>query len=260
MRQIRWLLATALMIFVLAPLLVLMTTSLARGWFFPHVRPASLDMSAWRTMLLDAAHARALLTSLALALCTGALATSLALPLGRAAALAAPRVRVVIALLAFTAIALPPVALGAGLQLTMLTIGLGGSALGVLLAHTVPATGYLTLVFLGVFRGWDMRIEEASATLGASWRVRWVRVLLPLLRRPIADGIALGFLVSWSQVALTLLVGGGAIRTLPLDVLALLQSGQDQLAAAGALLLAVPPLLMVSVARVASQRAVAVIA
>lgn len=254
------LLVGALTLFAVAPLLMLVVTSLARGWFFPAVAPVALDGSAWAELLRDASHRTALLNSVVLGVATAVVGTALALPLGRAAALSTTAVRRAVALLAFTAVALPPVALGVGLHLTVLTLGLGGTVSGVFLAHLVPALGYLTLVFLGVFTRWDARLEEAAATLGATASVRWRLVLLPLLRRPIVEAMALGFLVSWAQVALTLLVGGGAVRTLPLDVLAMLQAGQDQRAAAGALALAIPALLVLGGARVAARNTQAVVA
>jgi putative spermidine/putrescine transport system permease protein len=257
---LRLVLIAVLTLFSIAPLLTLIVTSIARGWFFPSVAPSAIDGSAWAELLTDAAHRAALLNSLLLGVATGVVGTALALPLGRAAALSTVAVRRTVALLAFTAVALPPVALGVGLQLTVLTLGLGGTVFGVFLAHLVPALGYLTLVFLGVFTRWDARLEEAAATLGASAAARWKHVLLPLLRRPIVEALALGFLVSWAQVALTLLVGGGAVRTLPLDVLAMLQAGQDQRAAAGALALAIPALLVLGGARVAARNTAAVVA
>lgn len=247
-------------IFALAPLLMLMVTSFARGWFYPAVAPAGFDGSAWRDLVSDPAHRRALVNSLALGVVTAIVATACALPLGRAAASGTRIVRRTVALLAFTAVALPPVALGIGLQLTVLTLGLGGTLAGVFLSHLVPALGYLTLVFLGVFTRWDARLDDAAATLGADGFTRWRLVVLPLLRRPIAEALALGFLVSWAQVALTLLVGGGAVRTLPLDVLAMLQAGQDQRAAAGALALAIPALIVLGASRVAARNTAAVVA
>ena len=256
----RGLTLAALTVFATAPLLMLIVTSLARGWFFPSVLPPSLDGSVWRALFSDAAQLQALGNSLILATATGLTATALALPLGRAAAVSTPSVRRAVAMLAFTAVALPPVALGVGLQLTVLTLRLGGTLGGVFLAHLVPAVGYLTLVFLGVFTAWDARLEEAAATLGASNAARWRFVLLPLLARPIVDALALGFLVSWAQVALTLLVGGGAVRTLPLDVLAMLQSGQDQRAAAGAIVLTIPALAVLAISRVAARNTTAVVA
>ncbi len=250
----------ALLLVTMAPLLVLIVTSLARGWFYPALLPDTAEVSAWRELVSDVSRRTALVNSVVLATGTAAVATMLALPLGRAAALSSRAVRRVVALLAFTAVALPPVALGIGLQLTVLAMGFGGTLFGVFLAHLVPTLGYLTLVFLGVFTRWDHRLDEAAATLGAGSRQRAMLVLLPLLRRPIADALALGFLVSWAQVALTLLVGGGAVRTLPLDVLAMLQSGQDQRAAAGALALAVPALLVLGASRVAARNTAVVVA
>ena len=250
----------ALLLFATAPLLMLIVTSLARGWFYPALSPDGADSSAWRELFTDAARRDALVNSVVLGVGTALVATLLALPLGRAAALSTRAVRRSVALLAFSAVALPPVALGIGLQLTVLRLGLGGTVSGVFLAHLVPTIGYLTLVFLGVFTRWDIRLEESAATLGANAMTRWRLVLLPLLRRPIADALALGFLVSWAQVALTLLVGGGAVRTLPLDVLAMLQAGQDQRAAAGALALAIPALLVLGASRVAARSTPAVVA
>ncbi|HYW52070.1 MAG TPA: ABC transporter permease subunit [Gemmatimonadaceae bacterium] len=249
-----------LVLCAVAPLLMLIVTSVARGWFYPAVTPSAFDGVAWRDLVADASHRDALRNSLVLGIATAVIATAVALPLGRAAALSSRSVRRIVALLAFTAVALPPVALGIGLQLTVLTLGLGGTVGGVLLAHLVPALGYLTLVFLGVFTRWDGRLDDAAATLGATGFVRLRLVTLPLLRRPIADAMALAFLVSWAQVALTLLVGGGAVRTLPLDVLAMLQAGQDQRAAAGALALAIPALVVLGASRVAARNTAAVIA
>ncbi len=249
-----------LTLFSVAPLLMLVMTSLARGWFYPAVAPDAIDFSAWQDVFTDETHRGALINSLVLGAATAVIATALALPLGRLAALSTRAVRRTVALLAFAAVALPPVALGIGLQLSVLALGLGGSLFGILLAHLVPALGYLTLVFLGVFTRWDPRLDEAAATLGASDLVRWKLLLLPLLRRPIAEALALGFLVSWSQVALTLLVGGGAVRTLPLDVLAMLQSGQDQRAAVGALALAFPALIVLAIAGAAARNTSAVVA
>ncbi|MBA3497893.1 MAG: ABC transporter permease subunit, partial [Gemmatimonadales bacterium] len=133
-------------------------------------------------------------------------------------------------------------------------LGLSGTAAGVLLAHAVPAAGYGTLYFLGVFSVFDSRLEDEARSLGASPRQTLLRVVLPLLRRPLADGFLLGFLVSWSQVPLTLLVGGGAVRALPIEVFALVRSGQDAAAATGALVLLLPAVAALAATRLGAAR------
>lgn len=61
--------------------------------------------------------------------------------------------------------------------------------------------------------------------------------------------------VAVTLVPLTLLVGQGRVRTLTVEVLAWIQAGQDPLAAAGALSLTIPPLLLMAGAALAIRRA-----
>ena len=57
---------------------------------------------------------------------------------------------------------------------------------------------------------------------------------------------------------LTLLVGAGAVRTLPIQVLAYLQAGQDRYAGAGAILLIVPAVAALAAVGLAARRTEAV--
>lgn len=239
----------------LGPFALLALQSVGGVWFFPALLPRGVTGAAWRTALGAGALVPALATSAALALGTAVAACALGLPAGRALAGLRGRARHLGAAAAFLPVAAPPLALGTGLQVVLLAAGLGGTLPGVLLAHLVPATGYLALLFLGTFTLWDARPEEAARTLGATrWQV-WRRVTLPLLRLPIAEAAAVGFLVSWTQFALTLVVGAGAVRTLPLEVFAYARAGEDRAAAVGALLLVVPPAAALAALRWAVRRA-----
>ena len=237
----------------LVPLGVLLVRSVSREWFFPTLLPAHADLESW-TALLSGRLGPALATSVVLAIGTGALAAAAAFPIGRAMADLRGWRRAVAAGCAFLPVAVPPIALGTGLHVTFLTLGLGGTAGGVLLAHLIPALGYASLFYLGVFASYDRGLEQEARGLGASPAQVLRHVTLPLLRRPMAEAAALGFLVSWAQVPLTLLVGGGAVRTLPLEVLAYIQAGQDRFAATGALLLVLPAVAVLGTAALAVRR------
>lgn len=251
----RALLLAALALSALAPFALLAVQSGASGWYYPALVPPALDAGAWTGALAGgSALADALTTSALLAAGVAALATAVALPAGRAMARLPGPARHVAAAAVFLPVAAPPIALGTGLQVVLLAAGLGGTAAGVLVAHLVPAVGYLALFFLGVFDADDERPEEAARTLGATWaQTAWL-VTLPRLARPIGEAAALGFLVSWSQFALTLTIGAGAVRTLPLEVYALVRAGQDREAAVGALLLTVPAMLALAALRWAARR------
>ncbi|MBA3890835.1 MAG: ABC transporter permease subunit [Gemmatimonadaceae bacterium] len=237
----------------LVPLAVLLLQSAAAPWFYPALLLDALALDGWAAALSPAMR-EALSRSLLIGIMVAAVATPIAATVGRAVAqLDGWRLHLGAALV-FLPVAAPPIAIATGLQVVILRAGAGGTTAGVVLAHLVPAVGYLTLYFIGVFRAYDDRVEEAARTLGAS---RWhtlVRVHLPLLRRPLAEAAMLGFLVSWAQYALTLVIGGGAVRTLPLTVYSLVRAGQDQQAAIGALLLITPAALALTALGLAARR------
>ena len=252
-RSARALWLPLLAVSALGPLLMLVVRSVSRDWFFPALLPPRADFASWAA-LLSTRLGSALGTSLLIATLTGLLAAALAFPVGRAMAELHGWRRGIAAGCAFLPVAVPPIALGAGLHVTFLALGLGGTLAGVLLAHTIPALGYAALFFLGVFAGYDRRLETEARALGASPPQVLRHVTFPLLRRPIAEAAALGFLVSWAQVPLTLVIGGGAVRTLPVEVLAYVQAGQDRYAATGALLLLLPAVAILGAAALAVRR------
>jgi putative spermidine/putrescine transport system permease protein len=253
-RTWRMMLLAILTLSSIGPMLLLAVWSVSGAWFFPALRPRTVTLAAWRSAVSDHALISALGTSAVLAIGTAILACGVAVPFGQQLARLAGWRRYVGAAAAFLPVAAPPLALGTGLQVAALAAGLGGTVLGVLLAHLVPAVGYLSLLFLGTFTLLDARPAEAARTLGASqWQVWW-RVTLPQLRQPIAEAVAIGFLISWTQFALTLVVGAGAVRTIPLEVYAYVQAGEDRMAAVGALLLILPPALALASLRWAALR------
>lgn len=252
----------ALAAVALLPLAMLALVSVGAEWFWPALLPRRVEPDAWQAIARASGSGRRLanaaMNSVVLAAGTGVLAAALAIPIGRALASLRGWRRHVAAAAAFLPVAAPPIAIAVGLQYSFLRLGFAGRIEGVLLAHLVPAVGYTSLFFLGIFSLFDERVEDEARTLGAGRLQTLFRITLPILRRPIIEAFVLGFLVSWAQVPLTLVIGQGLVPTLAVDVLALVQAGQDRFAATGAILLIVPPLLTMAAAGLAIRRTQAV--
>lgn len=229
------------------PLATLVLRATGSTWAFPLILPVShgaVTQTVGTPRIWGAG-----VTSLALAVATGVAASIAGVVIGRGILRARPTTRRLAAVVAFLPVIAPPVALGVGVQVLFLRVGLGSTWLGVWFAHLVPAVGYVTLYFLGVLSLDDAARDEAARTLGASPWQTWWRVTLPAVRRRMTEAMVLGALVSWGQLALTLLVGGGIVRTLPVELLAIIRSGDDYLGAVAALLLTLPPLLALGALR-----------
>jgi len=236
------------------PVLLLVLRALSTTWFYPTIFPRGGQGQAFALLFAEQRIWRALGASIVLAALTGLISTALAFSVGRTIARASSRIRRVAAAAAFLPVIAPPIALGVGVQVVALQAHLAGGMPGVLLSHLIPATGYLTLYFLGVLSAYDASMEDEARTLGASdWQL-FMRVTLPALRPRLAEAIVLGALVSWGQLALTLLVGGGAVRTLPVELLSYVRAGDDRLGAAAAILLTLPPALAIGLLSLGTKR------
>ncbi|MGI8510627.1 MAG: ABC transporter permease [Gemmatimonadaceae bacterium] len=250
---IRGVALVALALSAVVPIGLLLLSSLSGRWFYPSLLPQSFSTAGWSALAQSGQRLGvALRGSVVLAVINGVVGCAVAFPLGRTIARLTRWARYVAAAAVFAPIAAPPIAFGIGVQYFFLSVGLGATALGVLLAHLVPTIGYLSLYFVGVFTVLETGAEDEARTLGATARqVLWL-VTIPILRRQIVEAMAIGFLISWSQYALTLTVGAGAVHTLPLEVFAYMRDGQGSYAAAAALVMIVPPMLLLFAAQYAS--------
>jgi putative spermidine/putrescine transport system permease protein len=118
-----------------------------------------------------------------------------------------------------------------GIQVMFLRLGLGGTVPGVVIAHTVVALPYATGIMVDVMAAVGPKLEEQSRVLGASRGQTLAYVTLPALLPGILSAASMAYIVSFSQYFLTLLVGGGSVKTLAVVMFPFLSSGDRTIAA-----------------------------
>lgn len=221
----------------------------AGSWLFPAPLPTVWGDRAWSYLLSPGARVGpALLNSLSLASAVSIVAVLLGLPAGRTLALSRLRAGGLAYWIFLLPAIVPAQAAAFGLHATFLRLGLADQWLGVALAHLVPVLPYVVITLAGVFANYDVSYEQQAQTLGAGGWMRFRWVTLPLILPGLAVAGLYAFLISWSQVLLTLLIGGGAVTTLPMLLLAFVNSGDHALAAALALVLLGPAFLVLGLA------------
>lgn len=103
---------------------------------------------------------------------------------------------------------------------------------GLVIAHvclTIPWT--VRLVTAGL-QGLDGSIEEAARILGASPRVAFMRITLPMLRPSIVAAALFSFIVSFENLELSLSLVGPGRTTLPIAIMQYLEFNLDPTIAA----------------------------
>ncbi len=101
-------------------------------------------------------------------------------------------------------------------------------------AASVSAMPFVLRTARAAIEAVDPRFEQAARTMGlAEWRVA-TRVTLPLARRGLIAGVALGFARALGDFGVTVMLAGnipGRTQTMPIAVYDAVQSGDDHRAA-----------------------------
>ncbi len=229
------------------PLVPVVLWSFAGRWRYPGLIPQQGTLRGVRLLADPTSQVlQGLATSGAVGAAVTVLSLAVGVPAGRALGLYEFRGRSLVRLLLATPALVPGLAVLLGTQVFFLRYGLADTRAGVVLAHLVPAIPYVTLVMTGAFANFDVDYERQAALLGArSWQVQ-LHVTLPALRPALTVAAYFAFLISWSEYALTLLMGGGTVKTLPLLLFAYARGPDPTRAAAVALVLILPPLLLMA--------------
>lgn len=235
--------AGVLAVGLLAPLVPLLLWAVAGEFRYPALLPQFSGRGI--ALLRDPAVGAALGTSLLIAGCVAVLATVVGAAAGRALGLYVFPGRRAVQLLLLAPVLVPTLAVTLGIQVFFIRYGLADSVAGVVLVQLIPTVPYVSLVMAAAFAGFDVDAEDAGRMLGAGPLRRLVHITLPAVAPGLAVAALFAFLISWSEYILTLLIGGGTVQTLPLLLFAAIGSADLTAAAALALVIATPPLLLV---------------
>lgn len=136
-------------------------------------------------------------------------------------------------------ILMPTLIVGFGLMLLFLRMDTLGSWWGLVAGHVTIIVAYVTQSVIASLAGLDPSLEEAAKTLGSSPRRAFFRVTLPQIAPGIVAGAVFAFIMSFDELALTLLLATPDTTTLPVAIYSYVQFDSGPTVAAIATILLV---------------------
>jgi len=205
------------LVLLIVPLALVMVLSFssAPGIEFP---PHALSFNHFRKILESPEWRASLGISLIIASASALLATLL----GTLAAVGLARIRIpgrqLLVAVVFAPIVVPAMIWGLGLRFIFVEMGMLGSFTGLILAHTVLTA---PLVFIAVslsLRSLPPRLLYAALSLGADAIDAFRTITVPLIMPGVVGGVMIAFITSFGDVALSFLLSGNALHTLPVSM------------------------------------------
>ena len=206
--------AGAIVVFLLAPIVLIFPVSFTNSLYleFP---PSGFSLQWYRELVETKYWTQSLWLSVRVAPVSMVLAVALG-TMG-AVALARSRFPFKDAVFSFilSPIIVPVIVTAVALYYFYSQLGLVGSYWGLVVGHTVGSVPVVVVMVAAALKGFDIRLENAAMSLGASRTRAFFDVTFPIVRPAIIVSAFFAFIHSFDEVVIASFVGGAANATLP---------------------------------------------
>ena len=238
---------TLVALFLLLPILFIVALSFGSSkWLlFP---PPAWTTKWYAELFADPRWIEAALTSLKI----GLVVTVLSVLLGLLAAFGLVRGRFrgaeTLRALFLTPMILPVVVFAVALYAFALRLGINGTFVGFVIAHTIIALPFSIIAITGALEGFDPSVEDAAVLCGATPLEAKLRVTLPAISHGLFAAAIFSFLMSWDEVVLAIFMSSPTLQTLPVKIWTTLRQDLTPVIAAASTLLVVLTLVLMILA------------
>lgn len=235
----------AIVVSAVLPVIPVFVWAFAPRWPFPDLVPSDWSLRGWIYIASPHSHVlTGLVNSLLVAMAVTLLAFPIGIPAARALGLHRFRGKRLVEFLVLAPLIVPELPVAMGIHILFIKYGLADTLVGVLLIHLVLSVPYVVLVLSGVFANYGPEIEQSARTLGATPLKTFIYVTLPSIFPGMVVGGLFAFIRSWRTYVFTLMIGGGAVETLPLLLFSFIGTGDNLISAAVSLVFVAPAVAM----------------
>lgn len=127
---------------------------------------------------------------------------------------------------------IPATAFAMGVHITFIRLGLSDTMPGVIIIHLICSLPYSVNIMTDLTAMSGKKLEEQAMLLGATPFKAFKEVSLHALIPGLITSFCMAYIISFSQYFITLIIGGGNIKTLSTLMVPYIQSGDRTISGA----------------------------
>ena len=248
-RLLGTLLVVCLLIFMVGPIVWLSVRAFAPLWRFPQFLPTQWTVAGWRTVFHDPNLSHSIKLSFEFAPVVTVASALICLPAAYAFSRFKFPGRFFLLVSLFATNAVPKIGLYIAMAGIFYSFNLMGTFLGVVVVQLIGTIVFMTWIPAAAFSAIPRSLEEAARDVGAGPLRVFFRVTFPMAAPAILVAMILSFLAAFDESQGTFLVGLPNYVTMPNEMYALVLNNTEQVAAVFSILLAIPSVVLMSLAR-----------
>lgn len=240
---------------ILFPLAIIAIWSWVGRWSWPHLLPENLSLRGIEELFGGYSGAlQTLGSSVLLSFTVAVLAVIIGTMTARALVFYEFPGKSAIQFGTILPIIIPSTVFAMGIHVLFIKIGLADTILGVIIVHLICALPYTIKIMTDITAAFGQKLEEQAAVLGATPAQVMTTVTLPALIPGLVSSACMAYIISFSQYFLTLIIGGGNVKTFSLVMVPYLQNGDRTIASAYSLVFVISTLLVFVIFELAVRR------
>ena len=210
-------LAGAVLLFLIAPVIIILIVSFS-GADYLSFPPPYLSLRWYQRFLGTPSWRQAIVVSTQVAILTMLFATALGLLAALALVRGHFRGKGAVYAVLLSPLIVPTIITAIGLYFFFVRFKATGSILAMALGHTVLALPVVVSIMAAALQGFDLRLEHAALSLGASRLTALRRITLPLILPGLFSAALFAFLTSFDELLIPLFLSGVEVQTLTVRV------------------------------------------
>ena len=216
---------------ILLPILNLIIWAFTERWAWPDLLPQTYSLRAIKEIFSRKDDMIQLfMSSILLSLVVAILSVIIGLMTSRAFVLYDFKYKKQLYFATILPFLIPSTVFAMGIHVIFIKWGLSNSVLGVIIVHLIYSLPYATRLLMDGTMAVGNKLEEQAKVLGANTFQAFTKVTLPILSPVILSALSMSYIVSFSQYFLTLLIGGGKVKTFAIVMFPYLSGGDRNMA------------------------------
>ena len=216
---------------ILLPILNLIIWAFTERWAWPDLLPQTYSLRAIKEIFSRKDEMIQLfMSSILLSLVVAILSVLIGLMTSRAFVLYDFKYKKQLYFATILPFLIPSTVFAMGIHVIFIKWGLSNSVLGVVIVHLIYSLPYATRLLMDGTMAVGNKLEEQAKVLGANTFQAFTKVTIPILSPVILSALSMSYIVSFSQYFLTLLIGGGKVKTFAIVMFPYLSGGDRNMA------------------------------
>lgn len=230
-----WALVTVIYLLTPVVFIVVLSFGSSRWLIFP---PPGWTTRWYSELFANASWADALVNSAQIGVGVTALSMALALPAAFGLVRSNFPGKSILNAIFTIPIIVPLVIVGVAMYAAVLRVGMDGTKISFIIAHTIISLPIPILLITNALRDFDVSVEDAAVICGASRLNAIWRVTMPAIAPSLVAAALFAFLISWDEVVVAIFMSSASLQTLPVQMWTMMSTDvTPQVAAAASVMI-----------------------